>query len=196
MKIFSIGDSHSSTTFKGLPVIPQEQTGRTMYRIGQMGKLNIQKNQKTKKIEIQKEDILIVCFGEVDVRCHIHKHIINSLEEVIIPLVEKYFESIKNSTSNIGCKVYVMSIVPPAYNDQQENSTFPFLGTDEERKMYCVEINKTLQKYCKINNLNYLDIYSLYADENGMLNKSLSDGHVHIKDTSLVGELFKDIGII
>ena len=63
-----------------------------------------------------------------------------------------------------------------------ENPRFPYLGTDNERKMYVLYFNEKLKQKCIEYNFLFFDIYNNYIDSNGFLNKSLSDGNVHIRD--------------
>jgi len=63
-----------------------------------------------------------------------------------------------------------------------ENSDFPYLGTDEERKAYVLYFNEKLQQKCFEYNFLFLNIYDNYIDSNGYLNTSLSDGGVHIRN--------------
>jgi hypothetical protein len=181
MRIHTIGDSHCCNGWKIIPNVFDHHLGAKLcYSIGRDG-IIIKDNYG-----INNNDIVIFCFGEIDCRCHIHKHIneSNSYTQIIDSIVEKYFEKIKIAVSDFeNLKVCIYNVVPPVqkYNTP-ENSEYPYLGSDEERKMYVLYFNKKLKEKCKEYNYVFFDIYDNYADENGFLKKNSSDGNVHIRD--------------
>ena len=68
-------------------------------------------------------------------------------------------------------------------------------------KMWSIKVSYILtMEYCKNHDLFFLNVYELYADNNGMLPSHLSDwedGHgVHIKVTNKVKEHLKNNKII
>ena len=74
-------------------------------------------------------------------------------------------------------------MVPPVQKcNISQNEIYPHLGTDEERKKYVLYFNKILKNECNKNKWIFFDVYNFYIDNNGYLNKKLSDGNVHIKD--------------
>lgn len=104
------------------------------------------------KFNIKNGDIIIFCLGEVDCRCHIHKHITNDLtyQKIIDNIVEKYFEAIDLNVKTSGLKlkdVCVYNVVPPVqkYNTY-ENPEYSFLGNDDERKNYTLYFNKKIKE--------------------------------------------------
>lgn len=95
--------------------------------------------------------VLFFCFGEVDCRCHIYKHITdtNNYQNIIDNIIDNYFDAIQLniSVSQIKFKnICVYNVVPPVekYNTC-ENLDYPYLGTDEERKNYVLYFNKKLK---------------------------------------------------
>ena len=193
MTIHTFGDSHCSN---GWSHVDCHHLGpKLCYSFG------------TKKLEIcdirafdniKDGDILVFCFGEIDCRCHIHKYINDNktYQEIIDDIIENYFEAIKLNINLSGLYfkyICVYNIVPPVQRDNTpENPEYPFLGTDEERKMYTLYFNEQLQKKCFENNYIFFDIYDKYTDENGFLRKDLSDGKVHIRDGIYIMEFIND----
>jgi hypothetical protein len=181
MSIHTFGDSHSNNGWSG--IINHELGPLLCYSFGKE-KLN---RCDIRNFNIKDGDTIIFCLGEIDCRCHIHKHITHTItyQDIINNIVDNYFEAIKlNVTiSQIKLKnVCVYNVVPPIqkYNTY-ENSDYPYLGTDEERKQYVLYFNKKLKEKCIENNYIFFDIYDKYIDENGFLRKDLSDGNVHIR---------------
>ena len=118
-----------------------------------------------------------------------------SYEEVIDAIVEKYMSTILINYENLNrnIDVYVYNVVPPVDQSQVvENEDYPFLGTNEERKMYSLYFNKKLKEHCDINKFNFIDVYDKYTDENGLLNRELSDGNIHIRDFKYVDQYVEE----
>jgi hypothetical protein len=182
MVVHTFGDSHALFGWAG---VKHHYLGPILcYSFGKE-KLN---RCDISKYDIEDGDTIIFCFGEIDCRCHIHKHITeeNSYQNIIDNLVENYFEAI--CVNIINCKVQlknicVYNIVPPIQKiNTSENLEYPYLGSDEERKSYVLYFNQKLKEKCAENNYLFFDIYNYYIDENGFLRKDLSDHNVHIRN--------------
>ena len=192
MSIHTIGDSHSGSGWSG---IIQHHLGAVLcYSFGKE-KLN---RCDIRKFNIKDGDTIVFCLGEIDCRCHIHKHITETktYKEIINYIVENYFEAIELnvSISQIKLKnICVYNVVPPIqkYNTL-ENPEYPYLGTDEERKQYVLYFNKKLQEKCIEKNYIFFDIYNNYVDENGFLRKDLSDANVHIHNGIYISNFIKE----
>ena len=195
MSIHTFGDSHSYNGWYG---ITTHHLGPVLcYSFG-MEKLN---RCDIRNFNIKDNDTIIFCFGEIDCRCHIYKHIneTNTYEDIINNIVDNYFEAIKLNiiTSHLKLKnICVYNVVPPTQkHNTSENPKFPYLGTDTERKQYVLYFNKKLKEKCSENNYIFFDVYDKYADENGFLSKILSDGNVHIKKTVYITDFINENNI-
>jgi len=182
MSIHTIGDSHSSYGWYG--VVKHHVGALLCYSFGKE-KFN---RCDIRNFNIKDGDSIIFCLGEIDCRCHIHKHITDTTtyQDIINDIVENYFEAIESNVtiSQIKLKnICVYNVVPPIqkYNTI-ESLEYPYLGTDEERKQYVLYFNKKLKEKCIEKNYLFFDIYDKYIDENGFLRKDLSDGNVHIEN--------------
>jgi hypothetical protein len=188
MKIHTFGDSHASNTHSGWKDcnnIQAHHIGPILCHSFGKEKLN---RCDINKFGLNNDDSVIFCFGEIDCRCHIYKHItdVKSYEMIIDDLIYNYIDAIKKNLYNCKIKlkhICIYNVVPPVnkYNTQ-ENKDYPYLGSDEERKQYVLYFNKCLKKKCQENNWIFFDVYDYYIDNNGFLNKEFSDGHVHIKN--------------
>ena len=148
MSIHTTGDSHSYHGWSG--IISHHLGPVLCYSFGKekLNRCNIH------NFNIKDGDSIVFCFGEIDCRCHIHKHITDTTtyQDIINNIVDNYFEAIELNifTSQIKLKnIYVYNVVPPIqkYNTI-ENSEYPFLGTDEERKKNTLYFNKKLKEKC------------------------------------------------
>jgi len=180
MPIHTLGDSHSLNGWPG--VIEHHFGSRLCYSFGR-DKLNF---CDIRNFNIVDGDTVIFCLGEINCRCHIHKHIneTNTYENIIDNIVDNYFETIRLNitTSQLKLKnICVYNVVPPIQKQNVwENPDQPYLGSDEERKNYVLYFNKKLKEKCVEYNYIFFDIYDKYIDDNGFLRKDLSDGNVHI----------------
>lgn len=192
MSIHTIGDSHS---FNGWSKIIQHRLGAVLcYSFGKE-KLN---RCDIRNFNIKDGDTIVFCLGEIDCRCHIHKHITDktTYQDIIKNIVDNYVEAIELnvSVSQIKLKnVCIYNVVPPIqkYNTL-ENPEYPYLGTDEERKQYVLYFNEKLKERCIEKNYIFFDIYNSYIDENGFLRKDLSDGNVHIRNGVYISNFIKE----
>ena len=145
MAIHTIGDSHSCNGWTG---VIQHHLGAVLcYSFGKE-KLN---RCDIRNFNIKDGDAIVFCLGEIYCRCHIHKHITDTItyEDIINNIVDNYFEAIKLniSTSQIKLKnVCVYNVVPPIQkHNTHENSEYPYLGTDKERQNYALYFNKKIK---------------------------------------------------
>ena len=183
--IKTIGDSHSDSNWSNWKSVPNVETnwlrgqGKLAYSIGRDG-IDI------RDFNIKSGDTVIFCFGEIDCRCHVHRHITKdrSYKDVIDEIVTTYVESIKKNVGIIeNTKFCIYNVVPPVRKDKVgQNPEYPFLGSDEERKKYHLYFNQKLKDECEKNNFLFFDVYNDYCDKDGFLNKSMSDNNVHLKD--------------
>lgn len=186
MTLHTFGDSHCYFGWDAVKGVVTHHLGAKLcYSFGRDG-LDI----KGGGFGVKDGDTLVFCFGEIDCRCHIHKHITteNHYSSIIDAIVEKYFTAIQSATNPFkDLVIAVYNVVPPVqkYNTN-ENPDYPYLGSDEERKAYVEYFNRKLREKCEEYGYTFLDVYSRYVDANGFLNKSLSDGEVHIRDGTYI----------
>ena len=192
MSIHSIGDSHSINGWTG--VIHHHLGPVLCYSFG-IKNINI---CDIRNFNIKDGDTIIFCLGEIDCRCHIHKHITDtkSYQDIINNIIDNYFEAIELiiSISQIKLKnVCVYNVVPPIQkHNTLNNPVFPFLGTDEERKQYVLYFNEKLKEKCIEKDYIFFNIYDNYTDQNGFLKKDLSDNNVHINNGIYISNFIKE----
>ena len=197
--IHTFGDSHSSNIHShwGYINIPDVNIkcnhigGRLMYTFGQLG-LNL---LNIKNYGVKVNDTVLFCFGEIDCRNHVHKHITEgkTYKIIIDELVTNYFKSIKKNVDQYeNIKTCVYNVVPPTRGFYcGPDHPYPFLGSDEERKTYYMYMNEKLKELCQKYNYFYFDIYNKSCDEEGFLNKEYSDGYSHLINTEHSTEVIK-----
>ena len=182
---------HAYYGFHNIPNIITHEIGpRLCYSIGRDG-INIKDCYN-----INNDDTVIFCFGEIDCRCNIYKHITEDInyKQMIDMIVNNYFIKIKEAVDTYdNLKTVIYNVLPTVqkYNTH-ENPGFPLLGDDEERKSYILYFNQKLQQKCIEYNFLFLNIYDKYCDSNGFLNKTLSDDNVHIRDNIYLKEFIEN----
>ena len=194
--LYIFGDSHACSSFKNLQV-PHEniyQSSVTMFRIGRDNTI-INYNLD---MDITRNTILL-CYGEVDCRCHIGKQVNLGRNEdtVINELVSDYFKTITNNIKN--AKVIIASVIPPTSQIEYEIMNgpilheFPFVNSDEDRVRYTNKVNNKIEELCLLNNYIYFDGYSFCRRDTGTLSYEFSDNSVHLQDNILFIDNFYNI---
>jgi hypothetical protein len=190
--IFIYGDSHAYNSFKGLKYDHRNchQNAITMFRIGRD---NIIINFN--KDDIRENDILVLCYGEVDCRCHVQRQINTGRNEddVIHELVSSYYQTIVNNINTIAnknVKIIMVGVIPPTKQSDYESlhgpilHDFPFVGSDEDRVRYTDKVNKKIEELAKERNFTYFNPYLYYTRKDGTLRYELSDYIVHLGNNS------------
>ena len=192
--IHAIGDSHAVATFAGISGVATYHVGPvTMHRVGRPEEPLLP--AVVAGLPLGQFDVLILCFGEIDVRCHIGRQLDRSgstLEFVVHELVNRYLAMATTLVIN-DVLMAVLAVVPPVPADHAVNPNFPVVGTNEERVEYTRALNRYLAEQCALRGVLFVDVYTPYCDEHGMLRPELSDGSVHIGDTSLVRNALADL---
>ena len=201
MIIHTFGDSHADGNHShwgyirnpNIHIKTNHLCGKLMYTIGRLGTevLNI------KNYGVNENDIVIFCFGEIDCRNHVHKHITEqtSYKNIIDNIVIRYFNAIKQNVNQYqNIKTCIYNVIPPTRVFYcGPDHPYPFLGTDDERKIYYRYMNEKIKELCKVYNYFYFDIYDNCCDEEGFLKKEYSDGNVHLRNTEHSSKIINDI---
>jgi hypothetical protein len=201
--IDSIGDSHAESTFRGIPEVATHHLGPlTMKRAAHDDDYFLASG--VARLDLDPSDVLIVSCGEADVRCFIKPELDAKRaapEDLLLPLVDRYLHRLQRLEAN-GARLGVLSIIPPAtYTNvcafrQAMIYQFPPTGTDAERAHYTRVMNQRLQEGCASRGLLYVNVYTEYADDDGMLIPEQSDGGVHIGDTLQVRKVLSRMELI
>jgi len=209
LPIYTIGDSHSKITFE----FDFDQSTRnpritnnywlgpvTMHRVGR-------DTLSFANYNVPVDGLVISCFGEIDVRNHIYKHVElgRNEDDIIEELVSSYMKALQFNRENGYKHIAAMNIVPvteylfdrdtphirkPLVSGSPE---FPYLGTNDDRKRYTLKMNKSLQTHCSSNNFGYLDIYTKHVNELGYLPLEYADGICHIRCNLFTNEILDDM---
>jgi hypothetical protein len=172
--IHCIGDSHVSF-FSGYdeiqPNYPAPSRNRyrffKTYRLGavlayRLNKLDTREQGREKLLQLKKElplnSTVLLCFGEIDCRCHLIKQSEvqgKHIEEIVKDCVSNYFEVVDELT-NAGYKVMVWNVVPTS---ESVNAEYPTYGGHIERNRCTAFFNGELSKECERRGLAFVSIF-------------------------------------
>jgi hypothetical protein len=214
--IHCIGDSHSSV-FSGeekmQDVWPERSNDTTQYfrsyRIGPATAYNLSTkiyiiDDIINHVGISKEkDIILLCFGEVDVRAHLIKqaNIQNkSFDEVCEECVDNYIKGIK-ILKNKGFNIAVWGVIA-SFNESVKNYIGPSFGTNLERNQVTKIFNNLLNERLKNFNIPFVSIFEEMLNPDGTTNPiyldDWEDCHIHLSQRAmpLIMSAFKEQGIL
>ncbi len=173
-----IGDSHCQE-FSNISNCSIHHLGpRTMHRVGRDGLAILD----FRSLGVQENDVVILAFGEIDVRCHIGKQrdfYGRALTEIIDTLLENYFKTVlENSAFYNNLTVLTYTVTPPI--PVALNIAYESYGPVEDRVFISKLLNQKLIESSHHLGVDVIDVYNDYADNDGILLENLSDGSVHI----------------
>ena len=192
MNFYTTGDSHSIVFSKSKFCTKNYWLGGlTMNRVGRI-LLNF-KSMDVWPIDpvhysIPNDGILLVSFGEIDVRNHIHKQVGygRDIHEICSTLVENYVGCLLiNRQLNGYENIAILAINPPRRADDR---SIEVKGSDKERKRYQVLLNTYLKKACEENSFYFFDLNSYYSDSDGFLDSNKRDDSVHLIFSDFIDE--------
>jgi lysophospholipase L1-like esterase len=179
-----IGDSHVRPFVFRSPFLVHHISQATAYNLNKDNSFSQSKRYLDSFLsKIDKErDILLLVFGEIDARVHIYSQHKKSngkisIEKIVEATVQRYGETIRRLKNN-GFAVCIHGISPAAKKDF--TSSLPFLGSPEQRSQISREFNKKLGEFCRENDIPYIDVQSVSADENGFIKREYLADEVHL----------------
>ena len=200
----TFGDSHAREPWNNIPKnynIKINHIGALLcYSFGNevLNRINI----SDPKYNVKEDDYVCFSLGEIDCRCHVHKHIDSHKKKkyktIINELVENYMKAININKSKFkNINICVLSL-PPIIDKNfiEENKKFPFLGTNGQRRAYICFFNEQLKLKCIENNFIFLNIYKYYLDENKFLKEELRGKNVHIGDPKYLLQVMNKFNIL
>jgi len=172
--IHCIGDSHVSF-FSGYdriqPEYPENSINKypffRVYRLGavlafNLNKLNTREQGREKLLrlitELPLHADLLLCYGEIDCRCHLVKQAElkrKQLFEIIEECIKNYFEVV-DELIHAGFKVIIWNVVPTS---DSQNINYPTYGSHLQRNICTKMFNKYLEGACRERGIIFLSIF-------------------------------------
>ena len=200
MRFHTFGDSHATAvhslwTFPvaGAPICINHLPGKLMHSFAANPALcNVG--------GMANGDWACFCFGEIDTRCHVHRFVteLTPYGSVIDTLVAGYMAALRHISSLFEkINICVFMIPPPAPAARMYYPDVPFeqiiRGTDTDRLLYTTYFNNRLQTACSANGFTFIHAYNEYADADGFLLESRSDGICHLKYADPVANIVRHL---
>lgn len=180
MRLCVVGDGHAGALFEGVGRLYGFPSA-SMALVGAEGLQSLHAD-----LEIIDADVAVLVFGELDCRCGVAGSG-RWPRDVVEELAERF--CIAADASCCRTQVVLCSVPPPVSRDDCRDASVRFHGTDEQRAEYTRMLNEALSRRARDRAWVFLDIGAVYADEEGMLPESLSDGSVHVGKPQAAREL-------
>jgi hypothetical protein len=184
------GISITGVKVKGFSVLTNHLGAKLVYSFGRDKEIVVN--------NVNPNDVVVFCLGEIDCRCHINKYSTN-WRLTIDNLVHSYLENVKrNLIGKENITTCIFNVVPALERENplnlwvEETATVPALGTDKERKGYTEYMNNKLKELCKQYGYVFIDVYDKYCNEKGYLKLELSDTNCHIRNPIYIEEFLED----
>lgn len=150
--------------------------------------------------KIPKKSILLICLGEIDIRCHVIKQSKlqnKTIEEIINAIIENYAKFIKYLQEK-DYKIITWAPIPSQKDSWANNPNFPKIGTESERnyatKIFGERLDLLSKEYKFIN----CSIYNKLVDEKNNTIETYIADECHLSQRALpfVIEEFIQKGIL
>jgi hypothetical protein len=195
--IHTVGDSHAEHTFAGIAGVVTHHLGPvTLKRVGYLEDELLPATVRA--LALRPADVLILCFGEIDVRCYVKPQMVRpglDLDGLLSGWVERYLARATTLETN-GARVGVLSVVPPVPRERAANAHLPVAGSEDERATYTRAINRILAAACAVHGALFVDVYSACRDDHGMLPLDLTDGCVHVQSPVRVSGVLRELELL
>jgi hypothetical protein len=142
-------------------------------------------------VNVSTGDALGFCFGEIDVRVHVAKQRDRSgrnPREIIETLATAYLSTLSNvrDTFKASSPVIIFSVVPPAGDKYPHfNREMPRNGTERERVTWTLQLNEMLRRGAYRAGFGFVDQYSPFANNRGLLDLKMSRDAAHVTPESI-----------
>jgi len=178
--IHCIGDSHVSF-FSGYdeiqPEYPVPSRSREgffkVYRLGAVLAYNLMsfdtKEMGREKLldlvpKLEGGSDLLLCFGEIDCRCHIIKQAEKQkrpVDAIVDDCADNYFKVVDELLAS-GFSVIIWGVIPSA---ESTNKEYPTYGSMVERNNCSHKFNMALEQRCKARQIKFVSIFDRLVDK-------------------------------
>lgn len=181
--IHVVGDSHVVPFQGSMPFLAHHLGAATAYNLNRKNSTTKSNEQLFKVInKLDKKDIVMLSFGEIDCRIHIYyqhkksngKYSIDELIDRAIANYGQVMAQLKERRVN-----FCVCCVSPATAVGNEYK-YPFYGTPEERSQINRMFNEKLRAFCEKNGYAFIDIYDAVTDKDGLMLKEYASDDIHL----------------
>lgn len=200
--IHCIGDSHSAV-FSGeeamQPCWPEPAANNLphfkSYRIGPATAYQLESKQPIidsliGSLNLDIDDQLMFCFGEVDIRAHLIKQAKvqnRPVNDLVVECVDRYINAIRHY-KKYGIQIIIWGPIA-SWSDEKEYTGGPSFGTNKERNWVTFAFNIALQFACIKEEFKFVSIfYDMVHDNMTTIPDFLDDwegSHMHLSQRSM-----------
>lgn len=179
MQFHIFGDSHAAYCFDRVENASVNWLGpMTMHRAS----LEADNFVAPRVVDATVSDVLVMVFGEIDVRCHLLKIAEKNgttVDQEATTLAGRYATAVKRVQRKIGFQKAVI-VQPPYPANTRPNPELPFIGPLKCRVDAHRSLSRALATEAENMDLYFLRIPDQYANPDGTLRRKFSDDGVHI----------------
>lgn len=123
---------------------------------------------------------LLVCFGEIDVRCHLAKHGAGS--DTDLEFVNDYVKTISAAANTPRFIPIVFVVPPPPCREHMNLHNFPVVGTFQQRRQAFDSLRTALKRFAVEagDRFQVIDATALLEDEHEGMRTGLTDDRCHV----------------
>ena len=193
--IYCIGDSHVSF-FSGYdsmqPCYPERSLNKykqfITYRLGAVLAYSLGKKDTKEKgtellftllDELPEESKLLLCFGEIDNRCHLLKQSViqqKPLNDIVNNCVQSYFQVIDELLKR-RFDILIFAALPSC---ESFNPEYPTYGTMEERNISTKMFNEKLKAGCLVRKISLINLFNYLTTKRGLTKTKYFFDGVHL----------------
>lgn len=136
---------------------------------------------------VREGEPVILVLGEIDTRIHIFNQYekrdrAHTLDELIGNTIDRYGAAVLE-LAQAGYRIVLHSV--PAAPYQENIYGVDHYADDETRSWIVREYNRQLSRWCAVNGVEYLDMYSVVSDEQGFIRRELTTDGTHLNEAAL-----------
>jgi GDSL-like Lipase/Acylhydrolase family len=141
-------------------------------------------------------EVVLLCFGEVDCRIHIYNQYkkqngTKTIDQLIDDTLANYATTLQKLKKS-GVRFFVCGV--PPVTEVGNIFGYPFYASPEVRSQISKTFNEKLQALCLSEGYGYIDRYTKFADEDGFMLQEyrVDDVHLSTKSTSFVRQQLRE----
>ena len=132
-------------------------------------------------------DTIVFVLGEIDIRCHVFKHVSQDVtyNDVVDDIIYRYIDFLRQ-TKKEGFRTYVWAPVATQKDNWYTNPSFPRVGSEIERNKATLYFSKKLRQECEKEKIGFLGIAEKLIDSDYRTRAEYIVDQCHLKQTARV----------
>ena len=130
---------------------------------------------------------VLLCFGEIDCRCHVIPRVRKSggdVERVVDRIADRYCKAIGDVMS-WGYRPLIWNVIPSSPRESAGSREYPVIGSCLERNQATRLLNQRLACWCQEHDLPFVDIYRQLVDDDGITRPEFLMDEIHLSQRTM-----------